>query len=119
MARHHITELPPGYIIARIQGRQYPMILFYSAQGAPSAHSFLLKIDQTPISYSKRVYAVSFLESFHAGRAPWAMVDGQEDAPKQSPGSEEDRRHFLDSVEGNAEYTVQVEYIATPTASNY
>lgn len=115
MARHHIIELPKGYTIIRIEGRQYPMILQQSSAGAPIARAFLQQIDSTPISYSKRVYAIHFIEAYAGGRVPWVAVDGEE---KKLPG-EEARLEFLDSVADDEEYAAYLEHRATPRADEY
>lgn len=114
MPRHLVAPLPEGYIIVRIQGKQYPMKLALSASGVPSAQGFIHRIDGQPVTYSKRMYAANFIELYKDGRAPWAEIDGAEPPP-----NEQARRQFLDSAADNEEYTAYVEHTHAPRASEY
>jgi hypothetical protein len=82
MPRHQIASLPDGYIITRLNGKQYPMKLALSASGVPTARGFIHRIDGKPVTYSKRVYAANFIANHAGGRAPWAEVNG-DDSPDE------------------------------------
>lgn len=82
MPRHYVTPLSEGYIIARLNGKHYPMKLAMSASGVPAARGFIHQIDGKPVMYSKRVYAANFIDHHATGRAPWAAIDG-DDSPDE------------------------------------
>jgi hypothetical protein len=78
MPRHQVTQLPDGYIIARIQGKHFPMKLELPTSGVPSARGFAARIDGKPVSYSKRLYAANFVKDWADGRIAWAALgDGE------------------------------------------
>src|ERR1041384_7306438 len=105
MPRHAIAQLPEGYLIARLKGKQYPLQVSFTAQGVPVARGFVQLVDGHPVSYSKRVYAANFLANYDAGRAPWAEIDGQEDRT----GYEQARREWIDATVDNKEYNAYLD----------
>jgi hypothetical protein len=102
-------------MIARLNKKHYPMSFTFSASGVPRASGFIHRIDGKPVTYSKRMYAAGFIESYNGGRATWAEIDGIEGAKVD----DQERRQFLADTVDDSEYSARLEHIHTPRASEY